>query len=61
MYVIGRYKKFKIVLIDGGDGFVCGLYCPEYRRLCEPVCKDDKLTINGRYLRGRYDGLLESD
>jgi len=49
--VIDRYKKFQIVLINGGDRFVRGLYRPEHRRLYRPVHKNVKHATDGRYLR----------
>ena len=56
LVVIARYKKFQIVLNDGGDGFLRCLYHPEYRRLYGPVGKVVNLAINGRYPRGdRHD------
>ena len=45
--VIGRYKDFKIVLIDGGDGILW----PEYRHLNGPVSICLKVSTNGRYFR----------
>ena len=54
--VIGRYKKFLNVLIDGGDGFVRRLYRPEHKPLYRPVSKDVKLHTYRRYLRrGTHD------
>jgi len=48
--VIGGNEKIRIILVDGFDGFICGLY-----GLYRPVFKDVKLATNGRYLRGgRY-------
>ena len=49
--VIGIYKKFLIVLIDGNDGFLSCLYRHHHRGLYRPVRKDVKLASNGRYLR----------
>jgi len=50
--VIGMYKTFQIILIDGGHGFNCDLFRPENRIPYTPVCKDVKLTTNERYVHG---------
>ena len=58
MYVdifVGRYKKFQIILIHGGDRFVRGLSSPQYRRLNGFVREDVELATYGRYLCGRHD------
>ena len=53
--IVGRYKNFQILLIHGGDGFVRGLYRPEYRRLVGCVRKDAKLSTYGRELGGTHN------
>jgi len=57
--VVGWYKIFQVVLIDGSDGFVRGIYGPEHRRLYGPVGKNVKVANNGRYLRRHADGAAE--
>jgi hypothetical protein len=45
-------KKFQIVLIIGGDGF---LHRPQHRRLHRPVRKDVELASDGRDLGSGHD------
>ena len=53
--VIGRYKKFQIVLIHGGDRFIRGFYSPKHRRLDRSVREDVKFVTYRRDLRGGHD------
>ena len=46
--VVGRYKMFQIVLMDGGNSLVRYLSGPEYIRLYRPVRKHVKLATKGR-------------
>jgi len=43
-FVIGRYKKFQIILIRGGDRFLRVLNSTEHRRLNESVRENMKFA-----------------